>query len=704
MNIFAELNQAQLEAVKTVEGPLLILAGPGSGKTKTLTHRMAHLIANYGVRPDEILAVTFTNKAAKEMRERLAHLLGRENNWYFMPFMGTFHGICVKILRESGANIRIDEKFVIYDESDRNNLVKRAINELNLVDNSLKPQMVSAIISKQKSQLITPAEYLDNARGERQRAIALTYERYEKLRRAANALDFDDLLLETVRLFKTSAVARRFWQERFRYIMVDEYQDTNNAQYQIIKLLVNDQQNICAVGDDWQSIYAFRGADFVNILNFKRDFPNAKEVKLEQNYRSTNNILQAAQKIIEQNRQRSDKKIWTEADDGKPVEIIETNDEVDEANRVAEIIRTAVLNGYKLSDIAVLYRANAQSYQIEHALMRRQIPHKVIGGVRFFDRKEVKDILAYARLVYQPSDIASFERIVNVPARGIGRVSVEKFLSWQKTSGLNLLTALLQIKTSPLAGLVLTKLHNFGQIMQKIATAYSGGLAPAELIKQIMEISGYKTMLSDGSPEGEDRLENLSVLVNEAALYGDMASFLEDATLMSSADQSAETDQVSLMTMHAAKGLEFAVVIVIGFEQGTFPHSRVDEHPDELEEERRLCYVAMTRAKNELYLTYANTRSVYGQRQYLQRSEFLNVLQPEVGLHSGFVSDDMGEFLPDFEEIDYYNPLEVGDTVTSPMFGQGEVVDVDGLAVSVRFTDGKTRKLNTQFANLQKLQ
>lgn len=703
MDIFTGLNQAQIEAVKTIDGPLLILAGPGSGKTKTLTHRMAHLIADYGVRPEEILAVTFTNKAAKEMRERLASLLGRENNWYFMPFMGTFHGICVKILRESGAAIKIDEKFVIYDETDRTNLVKRVIKELSLTDASLKPQMVAAVISKQKSQLITPAEYLDYAKGESQRLIGQIYEHYEKRRRTANALDFDDLLLETVRLLQSSAVVRKFWQERFRYIMVDEYQDTNHAQYQIVKLLVNEQQNICAVGDDWQSIYSFRGADFVNILNFKRDFSNAKEVKLEQNYRSTNNILQAAQKIIEQNHQRSDKKIWTEMGDGKPVEIIETRDGVEEANRVAEIIRSARLAGYKLSDIAVLYRANAQSYQIEHALMRRQIPHKVIGGLRFFDRKEIKDVLAYARLVYQTSDIASFERIVNTPARGIGRVSVEKFLTWQKTSGFNLLEAILQIKTSPVSGTTLTKINRFGQIMQKIAAAYSSGLAPAELLKQIIEISGYKAMLSDGSIESEDRLENLSTLVNEASLYGDMASFLEDTALMSSADQSAEVDQVSLMTMHAAKGLEFAVVIVIGLEQGTFPHARVYEQPEELEEERRLCYVAMTRAKTELYLTYANTRLVYGQKQYLQRSEFLDILQPEINPRSGFASDDMGEFLPDFAEIDYYNPLEVGDMVSSPMFGQGEVIDVDGLAVSVRFGDGKVRKLNIQFANLNKL-
>ncbi len=696
MDVFAGLNAAQKEAVQSVDGPLLILAGPGSGKTKTLTHRIAHLIANCGVQPDEVLAVTFTNKASKEMRMRLAQLLGREDSWYFMPFMGTFHGICVKILRESGDAIRVDKNFVIYDETDKLNLVKRAAKDLNIIDREVKAQVVSAVISSNKNKMVSSAEFIDRAHSERQKTIGKIFERYEKLRQNANALDFDDILIEVVRLLKTRGEVRQKWQKQFSHILVDEYQDTNNAQYQIIRALAKESANVCVVGDDWQSIYSWRGADFTNILNFKRDWPEAKEIKLEQNYRSTNNILSSAQKIIELNRHRTDKKIWTDAGDGKPIAVIETRDEVDEANRVAEIVRQAQMDGYKLGDIAVLYRANAQSYQIEHSFMRYQIPHKVIGGVRFFDRKEIKDTMAYVKLAYQPSDIASLMRIVNVPARGIGRVSVDRFLSWQSSQPYDLLTALNKLEESPLTATVKAKLGKFGEIMAKISQLYKAGFAPAKLVEEVINLSGYKASLQGDSVENEDRLENLGVLINEASLYGDVASFLEDAALMSSADQPTDAGQVSLMTMHAAKGLEFSVVVIIGLEQGTFPHARVYEQPEELEEERRLCYVAMTRAKSELYLTYANTRLVYGERQYFQPSEFIQTIQPEIT--PAFGSD----YEPFGDEVDYFNAFEVGDFVNSRQFGSGEVVDVDGLAVSVRFDDGKTRKLNTQYANLSK--
>ncbi|MGI6612754.1 MAG: ATP-dependent helicase [Candidatus Nanosyncoccaceae bacterium] len=695
MDIFKGLNAAQTEAVKITSGPLLILVGPGSGKTKTLTHRIAHLIANCGIKPDEILAVTFTNKAAKEMRSRLARLLERENSWYFMPYMGTFHGICVKILRESGTAIQINEKFVIYDESDRLGLVKRSMRDLNISDREVKPQLAVAVISSNKNKMISSAEALDQARSQRQKLLAMIYERYETMRQSANALDFDDLLLEVVRLFRTKPKVRALWQERFLHILVDEYQDTNYAQYQIVKMLVNEQRNICVVGDDWQSIYSWRGADFTNILNFKRDWPEAKEVKLEQNYRSTNNILQAAQRLIEQNQQRTDKKIWTEAGDGKPIDVIETRDEVDEANRVAEIVKQVALDGHSLADVAVLYRANAQSYQIEQAFVRYQIPHKVIGGVRFFDRKEVKDILAYIKLIYQPSDSASLLRAINTPARGIGSVTVDDFITWQQTTKYSLVEALYHLKESPLKAAAKTRLERFAKIISQIDQLFKISLAPSEIINKTIIISGYEDYLNDGSVEGEDRLANLGVLVGEASLYGNIESFLEDTALVSSSDQVADGNQVSLMTMHAAKGLEFPVVIMIGMEEGTFPHARAYEDPSELEEERRLCYVAMTRAKEELYLTYAGSRFVSGQRQYLAPSQFLDCIRPNF-LKSHFDSE------PFYEEVDFINAFEVGDFVESPQFGQGEIIDVDGLAVSVRFNDGKTRKLNTQYANLTK--
>lgn len=696
MDLFAGLNPAQAEAVKVVDGPILILAGAGSGKTKTLTHRIAHLIKNHGVNSDEILALTFTNKAAREMRERLAKLLGRPNNWYFMPYMGTFHSICVKILRTSGLAIGIKPNFIIYDQSDREHLIKQTLKDLALT-NQFKPREVAAVISSFKNKLMPVEEVQDSARGARQRALADLYQRYEKLRRAADALDFDDLLVDTVRLMKISPTTREQWRNQFRFILIDEYQDTNLAQYQLVRLLVNDQHNICVVGDDWQSIYSFRHADFTNILNFKRDFPEAVEIKLEQNYRSTGNILAAAQAVIEKNRQRSDKKIWTDAPAGQPVQVIPTNDESDEATRVALIVQQAVQQGFKFTDIAVLYRVNAQSYPLERAFVRFKIPHKIIGGVRFFDRKEIKDVVAYLRLAYQPSDIASFNRIVNLPARGLGKISIERFLAWQVTTDYDLVTALQKLSKSPLSPVVQKKFQVFAEIMAKLTQAVQNGTLPTKLIEKALSLTNYRQFIDDGSPEAEDRLLNLDVLINEAGVYGDLASFLEDASLLSSSDQLADADQVNLMTVHASKGLEFPIVIVVGMENETFPHARAYESEADMEEERRLCYVAMTRARQELYMTFAQIRFSYGGRNFMQPSIFLADFNSDYQDTKPVLSptDDWGE------EFDLINEFEVGNRVFSPQFGDGKVVDVDGLAVTVVFDDNKTRKLNIQYANLQ---
>ena len=695
MDLFTGLNEAQAEAVRTVDGPVLVLAGAGSGKTKTLTHRIAHLIQNCGVADQEILAVTFTNKAAQEMRGRLAQLLGRPNTWSFMPYMGTFHGICVKILRQSGTAIGIDPQFVIYDETDRQGLIKQAITSLGL-KSELKARAVSAVISAAKNRMQSPDEYADSVFHHDKKRLAEIYREYECLKRQTRALDFDDLLLEVVRLLKIVPSVRQQWQNQFKFILIDEYQDTNAAQYKIVKLLVNSKQNICVVGDDWQSVYSFRGADFTNILNFQRDFTGAKVIKLEQNYRSTGHILSAAQKVIEKNLQRTDKQIWTEAGDGEPVEVRFVADENDEAFRIANLIRD-LRNVYQLDEIAILYRTNAQSYGLERALIAANLPYKIIGGVRFFDRKEIKDILAYLRLCYQPYDQVSLARIINVPARGVGATTQDKFIAWWQASGQDVFTALANLEQSDLPKLAQGKLAKFATVLQKIQAEFVAGTAPSELITKIIDWTGYDLLIKKDSLTAELKLEYLDVLVNEARSYADVGSFLEDAALLSSSDKTADGGQISLMTMHAAKGLEFPVVIVIGLEEGTFPHARVFEKPEELEEERRLCYVAMTRAKEQLYLFSAGCRFVGGSRRQMLPSQFL----ADAGLmagDAGYVDAPSDDFL-----VDMINEFEIGDRVRSDIFGEGEVIDVDGLAVSVRFSNNQIRKLNVEFARLTKI-
>ena len=447
MDLLDGLNPAQSEAVRTTSGPLLILAGAGSGKTKTLTHRIAYLIAHESIWPADILAVTFTNKAAKEMRERLGILLSQNSsNRGFMPWMGTFHGICVRLLRIEGIAIGIPKNFVIYDEDDRQGLVKQAMKQLQISDNEIKAKSVSSLISSAKNEMIDSNEYEATAGLPYQKNVAKIYKKYEALRKTAGALDFDDLLLETVRLLREKPKICKKWQTTFKHILIDEYQDTNAAQYNIIKLLVNDKRNICVVGDDWQSIYSWRGADFTNILNFERDFKGTKVIKLEQNYRSTGNILDAASNVITKNVQRTDKKLWTAAGPGAPVQVHELFDEAEEARMVAERVATHVAMGArKFGDFAVLYRTNAQSYTLERAFLQSHIPYQIVGGVRFYDRKEIKDIIAYLRLIYQPQDRMSFSRIVNVPVRGIGAMSLEKFFQWQSSSDMDIIASLAEV-------------------------------------------------------------------------------------------------------------------------------------------------------------------------------------------------------------------------------------------------------------------
>ena len=620
MDILQGLNPAQKEAVETLSGPLLILAGAGSGKTKTLTHRIANLMM-HGTAPSNILAVTFTNKAAREMRERLWRLTdgrGEIPPRGFMPYMGTFHGICVKILRIEADALKLDKNFVIYDTDDQIALIKRVIKNLNLADDkSLKPKSIQSIISKAKNEGQTPDEYEASALYPNQKHIAKIFRKYEADKKNASALDFDDLLLKTLELFENNLDIRKKWQQKFEHILIDEYQDTNMVQYHLIKMLVGKERNICVVGDDWQSIYSWRGADFTNILHFERDFPGAKVIKLEQNYRSTGNILAASQKIINENKTRTDKTLFTEAERGEPVDIESLRDETEEANFVARKIYELHRQFPNFSDFAVLYRTNAQSYTFERAFINMHIPYKIIGGVRFYDRKEVKDVLAILKVLMNERDRVSLERIAKNVLSGLGDASLSKVFS-----AMEVLPDVEPLKNPDLPDVLSGKAKKSFEKLVNFLKNTSVDLPPAEIVQKVISYFDFDSLLRGGTPTGEERIENLGVMTGNAMQYEALEDFLADATLMSSADESSANDSVTLMTMHAAKGLEFPVVFLVGMEDGLFPSSRAEDEAS-LEEERRLAYVGMTRAMKKLFLTYAASRFSFGNRSYGMPSRFL---------------------------------------------------------------------------------
>lgn len=701
MDILSGLNDAQKLAVKHGDGPLLILAGAGSGKTKTLTHRIAYLISVKHVNPSTILAVTFTNKAAKEMRKRLANLLGSNSeDRFFMPWMGTFHGICVKLLRIDGEHIGLSRNFVIYDEDDKQSLIRNSIKQLSLDPKILKPQMVSSVISKSKNELIDAETYEATASYPNQKNIAKVYKKYEENRKKSGALDFDDLLTETIKLFSESPEIKDKWSRYFKYILIDEYQDTNNAQYTIVKHLVDKAKNICVVGDDWQSIYSWRGADYKNILNFEKDFNGAQVVKLEQNYRSTNNILKAAQNVITKNQNRTDKTLWTDSKTGEPVHIHALRDESEEAHFIVDrIYSQSSIKARTYDDFAVLYRTNAQSLVLEKAFINFRIPYKIVGSTRFYDRKEIKDVISYLKFIYQNSDEVSFRRIINVPARSLGDSSLEKFMNFYLHSNSDILTALNMVdKCEGLTPRAKKSFMEFANIISKIKLN-SENTNPGELISQIVKMTNYKDYLDDGSEKSLDRIENIGSLISEAQNYATISDYLEEVSLMSSTDAESENDKVTLMTLHSAKGLEFPVVFIAGLEEGILPHARVYDSGknDDLEEERRLMYVGMTRARQELHLCYALSRSVFGSRNYNQMSRFISEMD------ESYVETD--RIQTNYENDDYNQDMiyEIGEMINSSAFGRGEIIDIDGLAVTVKFENGKTKKLNTQFARLEKL-
>lgn len=709
----------------TTEGPLLIQAGAGSGKTKTLTHRIAYLIATHQATPYSILSVTFTNKAAREMRERVADLLGQNaDDRRFMPWMGTFHSICVRLLRMDGEYIGIPSSYVIFDETDRLSTIKRICKEQHVDEKSFPPRTISGYISSAKNDMIGPDGYRETVKSPTSEVAAKVYPLYQAALHDAKALDFDDLIWRAVQLLENHKEIREKWQTRFSHIMIDEYQDTNAAQYQLVKYLVNEKRNLAVVGDDWQSIYSWRGADFRNILRFEKDYKDCTVIKLEQNYRSTGHILNAAHGVVTKNQQRSDKRLWTAEGDGRHVQLMQVMTERAEAETIMRTIRTAVDTGLRqYKDFAVLYRTNAQSRTIEEVMVQYGLPYRVVGGVRFYDRKEIKDLIAYLRLLYQPDDRTSFERIANVPGRGVGAVSLGNFIGWMLAERLSLSDALNRVaECDTVTGKARKGLVELADVLGSLR-AQLDELPPDILVESLVRRLDYLRYLDDKTPQGESRQENVRELIGVAQGYHEegLSSFLEEVALISDLDATNLGDNaVTLMTLHSAKGLEFPVVFMIGLEESILPHSRALYDQSEMEEERRLCYVGMTRAREELYMLYATSRSLYGGMQHNIPSRFLSEI---AGDHAEETTIMPSFGRADFTSFDDFSPeeqmgqtssftsdeprsvpeLHEGDHVRHDIFGTGTVVELSGDMAAIYFKGKGLKKLNTAFAPLEKL-
>jgi DNA helicase-2/ATP-dependent DNA helicase PcrA len=608
VDFFSDLNPQQILVVKHLEGPALVVAGPGSGKTRVLTHRVAYLIKDKGMSEFNILCVTFTNKAANEVKQRVGRLLGDSTK---LPWSGTFHSICSKILRRDGKHIGIPPSFVIYDRDDQRALVKQIIKDFGIDPKKFNPSSVLGTISSAKSELISASMYEGYAKGYYQKTVAKIYPEYQKRLRKNEALDFDDLLFEVVNLFDKSPQVLEKYQKLFKYILVDEYQDTNRAQYVLTKFLSDLSQNIFVVGDMSQAIYSFRGADYRNILNFQQDYPDASVYNLERNYRSTQNILDGAKSVIVNNKAHIALDLWTEKGEGEKIVVFSGSSDKDEVRFVVDRVGQEILSGKGFRDIAVLYRTNAQSRILEEAFIKNNIPYKIIGSVRFYSRKEIKDIIAYLRVIHNPKDTVSWERIVNVPPRGIGK----------KTQ------AVLADN-----GWDLEEIERRSKLPFSSWLKDKDSLSTLELMERILIDSGYLDWLDDGTEENKVRLENVNELKSVAAQFVDLGDFLENVALIESSNR-VDPDKfnaVTLMTIHAAKGLEFPTLFVVGMEEGLFPHSQSMESVEELEEERRLCYVAMTRAMEKLFLTHASSRLYFGSVQANLPSRFLSEISPHL--------------------------------------------------------------------------
>jgi len=702
------LNPKQREAVEAPDGPVLVVAGPGSGKTRVLTHRVAYLIKNRGVSPYRIMAVTFTNKAAREMKERLHGLLGEQVLRQIT--IGTFHAICARILRREAESLPYSRDFVIYDDADQLSVIRRCLKELNLDDSDFPPRAIQNSISRAKGQLIGPHEYAP-ARYEHE-AVARVYRRYQALLLENNALDFDDLLMVTVQLLRSNQEVRDKYQRQYQHILVDEFQDTNAAQYVILKLLAARHRNLFVVGDEDQSIYAWRGADFRNVQRFRDDYKDVQVVLLEQNYRSSQTILETAHHVISRNRERVPKRLWTENEPGVPVTAMEAYDEQEEAQFVLqEAERLMAEEGYSRGDLAVMYRTNAQSRALEEVFVRAGMPYRLVGATRFYERREVKDALAYLRLIHNPRDTVSLLRIVNVPRRAIGQKTLDQLESWAESQGVSLFEALQRLRRqedAPVVGRGRASLLSFLGLMEEFM-AVRRELSVLELLDLVLDLTGYASYVRDGTDEGEERWENTNELRGVAREYSSLpveeslTTFLEEVALVSDVDNLEEqVEAPCLLTLHMAKGLEFPLVFIVGLEEGVLPHNRSMDTQEELEEERRLFYVGITRAKQRLYLIHTFRRALFGRDELSEPSRFLADIPGELLQGQSFADP-----WPKPRERRTESQFRDGDRVHHPRFGEGIVLSSkilsDDEEVTVVFEGVGVKRCLVSFAGLEKV-
>jgi DNA helicase II / ATP-dependent DNA helicase PcrA len=705
----AELNAAQREAVLATEGPLLVIAGAGSGKTRVLTYRVAHLINAVGAKPNEILAITFTNKAAGEMRERLQLLLGSSGRGLWIL---TFHAACGRILRREAQRLGYRSNFTIYDQADQIRLVKQCLEELERDPKRFTPRGIHHQISSAKNRLVSPEEYASRVQSFYDQTVADAYQLYQRRLFGSNAVDFDDLLMLTVDVLERFPEAREKWQKAFRYILVDEYQDTNHAQYRLLQLLATKHRNVCAVGDPDQAIFGFRGADISNILDFERDFPGTHTTALEQNYRSTNHILDAANAVISNNRERKPKELWSELGDGERVRVVEVEDEHAEARFVAAGIAGLVEQGFSGDEIAVFYRTNAQSRVLEDVLVRQGVAYQVIGGPRFYERAEIKDVIAYLQAIDNPYDAVSLQRIANKPRRGIGATSLARLQTWADAQGRSLWEATEFPEEAGVGAAPAKAVAAFRTLLQSLQ-AGALDLPVSELVQRVLEQSGYVDALeAERTIEAQGRIENLEELVNVGHEYdrtaeeGSLDGFLQQIALLADTDSLRDDEGlVTLMTLHNAKGLEFPIVLMIGVEEGVFPHSRALDEGG-IEEERRLCYVGMTRAQELLTLTHASSRALWGSRNYNLPSRFLDELPASVERDRLRPASWSNYGAPQTATPRNDVPaLSTGDSVRHGTLGEGIVIGIEpGGVVIVRFADGSERRLMLDYAPLEKVE
>lgn len=732
MTLLQDVTDKQREAITHVEGPLLVVAGAGSGKTRVITRRIGYLMSQ-GVKPYNILAITFTNKAANEMDERVKQFSSHKGLW-----VSTFHKMCARILRSAIDRLGYSRDFSIYDTTDQMNRVKSIMAELQLDTTQWKPRTIVSSISNAKNKLVDPTTFASTTSGYYHQTVARIYQKYQTLLKTNNALDFDDLLIKTIELFKTHPDILEMYQDKFRFILIDEYQDTNYSQYTITRLLANKHRNICVTGDPDQSIYGWRGADIRNIMDFEKDYPDARVVFLEQNYRSTKHILHAASSIIQQNKYRKQKLLWTENVSGEKLTVISCENEHAEADEIARTIKELTKEGVRYSDIALFYRTNAQSRVLEISLRNSGIPYTIIGGVEFYQRKEIKDVLSYLRLCINPHDEVALERTINTPARGIGNTTMKKLEDWATHHGATLFDAVQQVDVIPdIAGKAAVSIKRYSEL---ISDFRQFPRSPVEdIIKRVIEKTNYFAYLREyGEAESKDRIANVEELVNAAHEYdinyseGTLQGFLEEVALVSDADELEDTaEAVTLMTLHTAKGLEFPVVFLTGVEDGLLPHSESSDSDDKIEEERRLCYVGITRAMKKLFLTHARRRMHYGQMNLCRPSRFLDEIPDEIvekidrtnreyayypdETSSGFIHKTPLTFDPErATPVSVSAPARestqtfaCGEVVRHPLFGIGRVLEVSGsnekASVKVSFHVGGTKHLMLAYAKLERV-